>query len=295
MSADSVRVDGPIGPLEAIFEGPETDAVAQPVVAVICHPLSTEGGSLHNKVVTMTARALRESGVATVRFNFRSVGASVGSFDHGEGESDDLAAVVAVGLAFFGLGNGSVDVMMNVEATAIEQQMGRTILPVFHAFFSFGTVLGASLRSPDTADALDQWATAQLETVEQALSAWVPAEAPAGLGQVMRYGVLDGITAQTYAGEIEVVVADDGIRRRAWALSTRLNRAKARARSDRSVATTRSTRRSRWKLCTPQPVPRSRAVRPAPSTIWGYLGSLKVVEVKFWHPAGTQKWWVPPG
>ncbi|MEF2147498.1 alpha/beta hydrolase [Aquilutibacter rugosus] len=95
MSADSVRVDGPIGPLEAIFEGPETDAVAQPVVAVICHPLSTEGGSLHNKVVTMTARALRESGVATVRFNFRSVGASVGSFDHGEGESDDLAAVVA--------------------------------------------------------------------------------------------------------------------------------------------------------------------------------------------------------
>lgn len=95
MSADTVRVDGPIGPLEAIFEGPETDAVAQPVVAVICHPLSTEGGSLHNKVVTMTARALRESGVATVRFNFRSVGASVGSFDHGEGESDDLAAVVA--------------------------------------------------------------------------------------------------------------------------------------------------------------------------------------------------------
>lgn len=95
MSADTVRIDGPIGPLEAIFEGPETDAVAQPVVAVICHPLSTEGGSLHNKVVTMTARALRESGVSTVRFNFRSVGASVGSFDHGEGESDDLAAVVA--------------------------------------------------------------------------------------------------------------------------------------------------------------------------------------------------------
>ena len=51
--------------------------------------------------------------------------------------------IVIAGLALFGFGNGSVDVMMNVEATAIEQQMGRTILPVFHAFFSFGTVIGA--------------------------------------------------------------------------------------------------------------------------------------------------------
>ncbi|MBO9627288.1 MAG: MFS transporter [Microbacterium sp.] len=53
--------------------------------------------------------------------------------------------VVVVGLVLFGLGNGSVDVMMNVEATAIEQHMGKTILPVFHAFFSFGTVVGAGL------------------------------------------------------------------------------------------------------------------------------------------------------
>jgi len=51
--------------------------------------------------------------------------------------------VVVLGMVLFGFGNGSVDVMMNVEATAIEQQMGRTILPVFHAFFSFGTVIGA--------------------------------------------------------------------------------------------------------------------------------------------------------
>lgn len=51
--------------------------------------------------------------------------------------------VVIVGLALFGLGNGSLDVMMNVEATAIEQEAGKTILPLFHAFFSFGTVIGA--------------------------------------------------------------------------------------------------------------------------------------------------------
>lgn len=53
--------------------------------------------------------------------------------------------LVLVGLALFGFGNGSVDVMMNVEGAAIEKQTGRTILPLFHAFFSFGTVIGAAL------------------------------------------------------------------------------------------------------------------------------------------------------
>lgn len=53
--------------------------------------------------------------------------------------------LVIGGLVLFGFGNGSLDVMMNVEATAIEQQMGKTILPVFHAFFSFGTVIGAGI------------------------------------------------------------------------------------------------------------------------------------------------------
>ena len=50
---------------------------------------------MHNKVVTMTARALRESGVTTLRFNFRGVGQSEGSFDDGAGELDDLRAVAA--------------------------------------------------------------------------------------------------------------------------------------------------------------------------------------------------------
>lgn len=53
--------------------------------------------------------------------------------------------VVIIGLALFGFGNGCLDVMMNVEATAIEQEAGKTILPLFHAFFSFGTVIGAGL------------------------------------------------------------------------------------------------------------------------------------------------------
>ncbi len=92
-AATTLLLDGPVGVLEATVEAAE--APARPVVAIVCHPLPTDGGTMHNKVVTMTARALRESGVATVRFNFRGVGASTGNFDHGNGEADDLRAVAA--------------------------------------------------------------------------------------------------------------------------------------------------------------------------------------------------------
>jgi len=90
-----ITLPGPAGSLEAIVEGPEPDTPARPLVAVVCHPLPTEGGTMHNKVVTMTARALHQSGATTVRFNFRGAGASDGSFDNGDGEADDLRAVVA--------------------------------------------------------------------------------------------------------------------------------------------------------------------------------------------------------
>lgn len=48
---------------------------------------------MHNKVVTMVSRALRDVGATVVRFNFRGTGASAGSFDAGRGERDDLHAV----------------------------------------------------------------------------------------------------------------------------------------------------------------------------------------------------------
>ncbi|GHA87658.1 alpha/beta hydrolase [Cognatilysobacter bugurensis] len=91
----ALALDGPAGALEVTVERPDADVPARPVVAVVCHPLSTEGGTMHNKVVTMTARALRECGATTVRFNFRGVGQSGGTFDDGRGEADDLRAVVA--------------------------------------------------------------------------------------------------------------------------------------------------------------------------------------------------------
>ncbi|QKJ17990.1 MFS transporter [Microbacterium hominis] len=53
--------------------------------------------------------------------------------------------VTAVGLALMGLCMSATDVMMNVEAAAVEQASGKTLMPLFHAFFSFGTVAGAGV------------------------------------------------------------------------------------------------------------------------------------------------------
>lgn len=91
----TLSISGPAGRIEAAFDAADAEATPQPVLAIICHPLPTEGGTMHNKVVTMAARALRECGVDTLRFNFRGVGASEGTFDDGKGELDDLRAVAA--------------------------------------------------------------------------------------------------------------------------------------------------------------------------------------------------------
>ena len=52
-------------------------------------------------------------------------------------------AVVGVGLFMFGMANGAWDVAMNVQGATVERQLGRAMLPRFHAGFSLGTVAGA--------------------------------------------------------------------------------------------------------------------------------------------------------
>ncbi|HLA10028.1 MAG TPA: alpha/beta fold hydrolase [Pyrinomonadaceae bacterium] len=56
------------------------------------HPHPLGGGTMHNKVVFHAARALNDSGVATLRINFRGVGQSTGTHDEGRGEVDDVRA-----------------------------------------------------------------------------------------------------------------------------------------------------------------------------------------------------------
>ena len=88
----SLTLAGPAGALEAQTLCPaQGDAAA---TAVILHPHPLHGGTMQNKVVHTLARAFAELGVASVRFNFRGVGASAGSFSHGEGETEDALAVI---------------------------------------------------------------------------------------------------------------------------------------------------------------------------------------------------------
>jgi alpha/beta superfamily hydrolase len=61
---------------------------------VLAHPLPTEGGTMHTKVVFQSAKALARTGCIVLRFNFRGVGRSAGSWDEGRGEMDDFRAAV---------------------------------------------------------------------------------------------------------------------------------------------------------------------------------------------------------
>ncbi len=90
-----LRIDGPAGTLEAVLEQPQGAPPA--AFAVICHPHPLYGGNMHNKVVHTIGRACQESGMPTLRFNYRGVGASSGSYDEGRGETQDALAVVAAG------------------------------------------------------------------------------------------------------------------------------------------------------------------------------------------------------
>jgi hypothetical protein len=78
------------GKLEALYRELQDPAG----VAVVCHPHPLGGGTLHNKVVFRTARALEAANVTTLRFNFRGAGASGGKHDEGEGEIDDVNAAI---------------------------------------------------------------------------------------------------------------------------------------------------------------------------------------------------------
>lgn len=88
---NSITLKGPAGELEAITLGPDTEPKG---LAIICHPHPQFEGTMHNKVVTTLARTLCAQGYAVVRFNFRGVGKSAGSYGEGKGEVEDLISVI---------------------------------------------------------------------------------------------------------------------------------------------------------------------------------------------------------
>jgi len=92
MASDFLReIAGPTGPLEALLDEPEGEPRA---VAVFGHPHPQHGGTMHTKALYQAAKAMPRIGVAALRFNFRGVGRSVGTFDAGPGEKEDFKAAV---------------------------------------------------------------------------------------------------------------------------------------------------------------------------------------------------------
>ncbi len=63
--------------------------------AVIAHPHPLMGGDMDNSVVRVLSETLYGIGFSTLRFNFRGVGMSSGSYDEGKGEQDDLLEALA--------------------------------------------------------------------------------------------------------------------------------------------------------------------------------------------------------
>lgn len=123
-SASTIRsffLDGPVGRLEALLNaGTESASHA----AVVCHPHPLYGGTLHNKVVFHTMKALNGFGFPVLRFNFRGTGLSQGEHDNGLGEVEDVR-------------------------TALDWLDREFHLPLIFAGFSFGAAVGLRASADD--------------------------------------------------------------------------------------------------------------------------------------------------
>jgi uncharacterized protein len=90
-SIRSLFIDGPAGRLEALLNSGSGNATH---AAVVCHPHPLFGGTMHNKVVFHTMKALNGFGFPVLRFNFRGTGLSEGEHANGVGEVDDVRAAL---------------------------------------------------------------------------------------------------------------------------------------------------------------------------------------------------------
>jgi uncharacterized protein len=91
-STQKFFVDGPAGKLETVLAGPNSEC--RHGIAIIAHPHPLYGGTMDNKVVHTLFKVLFELGFITVKFNYRGVGKSEGSYGDGLGETEDVIAVV---------------------------------------------------------------------------------------------------------------------------------------------------------------------------------------------------------
>jgi len=120
-SIRSLYLDGPAGRLEALLNAGAANATH---AAVVCHPHPLFGGTLHNKVVFHTMKALNHFGFPVLRFNFRGTGLSQGEHGHGQGEVEDVRS-------------------------ALDWLDAEFHLPLIFAGFSFGAAVGLRAACDD--------------------------------------------------------------------------------------------------------------------------------------------------
>lgn len=118
-SIDDLR--GPTGKLEAVLN---TGSGNARFAALVCHPHPLGGGTMHNKVVYHAMKVFSGLGLPVLRFNFRGVGLSEGTHDHGPGELNDARAAL----------------------DWLDANLG---LPVLVAGFSFGSFISLQLGCGD--------------------------------------------------------------------------------------------------------------------------------------------------
>jgi alpha/beta superfamily hydrolase len=125
--SEKFNLAGAAGNIECVLDMPAEmlggESLGEPVgIALIAHPHPLFGGTMDNKVAQTLARTFVGLGYVAVRINFRGVGASEGAHDHGAGETDDMALLLA------------------------HMQAKYPHLPVALAGFSFGTFVQAQLQ-----------------------------------------------------------------------------------------------------------------------------------------------------
>jgi uncharacterized protein len=203
-------IAGPAGRLEALlWTVPVTDP---PLVAIVCHPHPLFGGTMHNKVVYQTAKALHLRDIPVLRFNFRGAGQSEGIHDRGVGEQADVRAALdylagefphrPILLAGFSFGS-----MVGLRVGCADQRVSDLIglgIPVDHSDLTylhgcakpkliiqggddqFGSranveTLFATLPTPKNlvfVEGADHFFTGQLERVRAAIDDWLDERHP---------------------------------------------------------------------------------------------------------------------
>ena len=86
-----IIIPGPEGRLEARYQQGKDQ---RSPICLVLHPHPRQGGTMNNKIVYNIFHAFKNIGFATLRFNFRGVGKSQGSYDNGVGELTDAAAAL---------------------------------------------------------------------------------------------------------------------------------------------------------------------------------------------------------